>query len=250
MSVELTQHGGDRALRVRDFLQQVDYRIASSEAERDSVFRLRYRAYLREKAIEANPQKRFHDKYDDAPNCWIFGVYNEETLISSIRVHVICAETPIGPALDVFPDIVGPMIDDGQVVIDPTRFAVDEAAASRFPDLPFLTLRVACMASEYFGADYCLATVRKEHGAFYRRIFKSEVLSEPRPYPSLAQPICLLRADVKAVRDEIMARYPVFLSSYTERRMLFERLDAEVAERRDKAELIKLRAFSVGGMAY
>jgi N-acyl-L-homoserine lactone synthetase len=249
MSAELAQHGSDRALRVRDFLQQVDYRIASSEAERGSVFRLRYQAYLREKAIEPNSRERFSDAYDDAPNCWIFGVYSEERLISSIRVHVICPGARIGPALDVFPDIVGPMIDDGQTVVDPTRFAVDEAAARKFPDLPFLTLRVACMASEYFGADYCLATVRKEHGAFYRRIFKSEALSEPRPYPSLAQPICLLRADVKAVRDELMARYPVFLSSFTERRMLFERLDVEVAERRQRAVFVNPRAISVGGLA-
>ena len=114
------------------------------------------------------------------------------------------------------------MLDAGQTLIDPTRFVVDAQAAKDFPDLPFLTLRVACMASEYFEADHCLATVRKEHAAFYRRVFKSKQLCDPRPYPTLTQPICLLRADVGTIRDELMDRYPVFLSTYTERRMLFD----------------------------
>jgi hypothetical protein len=222
MSLDLTQHARSRALRVSDYLQQLDYRIARTTHERDQIYALRYRSYLREKAISASPSQRFVDDYDSMENCWIFGIHADDRLIASIRFHVISDMHRRGPALDVFPDLVWPMIEGGLVVIDPTRFVVDEDASRDFPDLVFLTLRVACMASEYFEADYCLATVRREHRAFYRRVFNSELLCEPRPYPTLAQPICLMRADVRGIRDSLMGRYPVFLSSYTERRMLFE----------------------------
>jgi N-acyl-L-homoserine lactone synthetase len=209
------------ALRASDYLQEIDYRIALEPQDRDEIFRLRYRAYLREKTILPNDTSRFTDAYDSMDNCWIFGLWEGERILSSVRLHVISKASRHGPALDVFPDLVSPMVERGMVLIDPTRFVADELAQQEYAALPYLTLRAACMASEYFGADYCLATVRREHCAFYRRVFEAEQLCEPRPYPTLLQPIALMRADVRSIRDRLMERYPVFLSSLTERRMMF-----------------------------
>ncbi len=210
------------ALRVSDYLQEVDYRVVREPEELDRIYRLRYDAYLREGAIEPDASRRFTDDYDRMDNCYIFGIYAGERLISSIRLHVISPKFRRGPALDVFPDIVHPLVDAGKTLIDPTRFVADEQAVRDYPELPYITLRVPCMASEYFEAENCLATVRKEHCAFYRRVFRSDLLCEPRPYPTLQKPIALMSADVRAIRDQLMQRYPVFLSSKTERRMLFE----------------------------
>ncbi len=222
MSVGVVPETRSFALRVSDYLQEIDYRVARSGDELDQVFRLRYLAYLREGAIAPNASRRFFDDYDRMSNCWIFSILDDnERIISSIRVHVISQKWRMGPALDVFPDIVSPLIDQGNVLIDPTRFVADEKAMADYPELAYFTLRVACMASEYFEADYCLATVRAEHRAFYRRVFDSKLLCEPRPYPTLMKPICLMSADVRSIRSRLMARYPVFLSSFTERRMLF-----------------------------
>lgn len=219
------------AHKLLGYLQEADYRIARSESEREEVYRLRYGAYVREDAIETNISGQFFDPYDDLDNCWIFTISIDEQIISSIRLHVISQESRKGPALDVFPDIVGPMIDRGMVLIDPTRFVADEEATKRYPELPYLTLRAACMASEYFDADHCLATVRREHAAFYRRVFKSKLLCEPRPYPTLKKPICLLSADVASIRNKLMRRYPIFESSFTERRLMFEQPNVmEIAE--------------------
>lgn len=210
------------AHKLLGYLQEADYRIAQTPAEREAVYRLRYKAYLREDAIEPNTTGQFNDPYDEFDNCWIFTISIDQQIISSIRLHVISQESRKGPALDVFPDIVGPMVDSGKVLIDPTRFVADEEATKRYPELPYLTLRAACMASEYFDADQCLATVRREHAAFYRRVFKSKLLCEPRPYPTLKKPICLLSADVASIRNKLMRRYPIFESSFTERRLMFE----------------------------
>ncbi|MCB1428087.1 MAG: hypothetical protein KDJ48_05455 [Nitratireductor sp.] len=223
MGIEREKGERSFAERIGDYLQQVDYKVANTEEQRSEVYRLRYNAYMREGSIDPNPSGLFHDDYDKMDNCWIFAIYEQERLISSIRLHVISKEFRKGPALDVFPDIVGPMVDKGMVLIDPTRFVADETAVRDYPELPYITLRVPCMASEYFDADLCLATVRKEHSAFYRRVFHSVPLCEPRPYPTLKQHIGLLSADVVGQRERMAERYPVFLSSLTERRMLFER---------------------------
>ncbi|MBL4727469.1 MAG: hypothetical protein JKY83_12530 [Rhizobiaceae bacterium] len=217
--------GQNFAHKLLEYRQETDYKVADSPEERMAVYRLRYDAYMREETIDRNSARVFHDAYDDFNNCWIFSISIDGRMISSIRLHVISQEFRKGPALDVFPDIVGPMIDEGKVLIDPTRFVADEQAMIRYPELPYLTLRAACMASEFFDADYCLATVRREHAAFYRRVFRSTFMCDPRPYPGLKKPICLLRADVSNIRDKLMTRYPIFESSFTERRMIFEQRD-------------------------
>ncbi len=209
--------------RIADYLQELDFRVARTQEEREAIYAFRYQAYLREGAISSNKQGLLSDAYDDMENCWIFGLFEDDSLVSTIRMHVISPQWRKGPALDVFPDIVGPMIDQGMTLIDPTRFATNAEASREFADLAYLTLRLPCMASEYFDADGCLATVRAEHTAFYRRVFRSQILCEPRPYPSLKAPIGLLNADVVGQRERMTRLHPVFLSSFTERRMLFER---------------------------
>lgn len=232
MSVGSLSNARPFAQRLSGYLQDADYRVASSEADREAIFRLRYRAYLREGAIEPNPQQRFTDSYDDMDNCWMFGIHLDDRLVSSIRFHVISPEQPRGPAYDVFPDIIRPMIQDGQTVVDPTRLVVDRAMTELYPELPYVTIRAAFMAAEYYEAEYMLATVRKEHQAFYRRFFGFKQLCEPRPYPTLLKPISLLAANMPLQRDTVVERYPIFLSSYTERRMLFEqpRVDVDMME--------------------
>ncbi len=215
-------NGSNFATKLLAYLQEADYRVASSRVDREEIYRLRYESYLNEGAIGENPSRMFNDDYDDFDNCWIFGIHLDEKLVGSIRFHVITPEDRKGPAYDVFPDLVGPMLDDGLSLIDPTRFAADIEATKNYPEMPFLTLRVACMAYEYFGADYVLATVRKEHAAFYRRVFNAEFMCEPRPYPLLNSSICLLRANVRGVREKLARRYPIFESSLTERRMIFD----------------------------
>src|SRR5688500_8291780 len=83
--------------RIAHLLERVDYRRADSVEVREDIFRLRYHAYLREGAIPPNFSKRFADDYDEMPNAWIFGIYVEDQLASSIRLHVATKEHPALP---------------------------------------------------------------------------------------------------------------------------------------------------------
>jgi len=213
--------------RILDLLDRVDYRLAETEEEKDAIHRLRYRAYLQEGAIAPNPLRKVTDRYDEMPNSWTFGVYFDGVLTSSVRISVASPEYPLTPSSDVFADILLPEIEKGKVIVDPTRFVAEPEGVHRFAELPYLTLRLAYVACSYFNADLGLATVRAEHQAFYRRVFMHESLTPARHYPGLVKPICLMAVDFQKLREKVFARYPVFRSSYFERRMLFERRAAE-----------------------
>jgi N-acyl amino acid synthase FeeM len=205
-----------------EVLDQVDYRLAETEEERDEIYRLRYRAYLNEGAIEPNRERKITDRFDELPNSWIFGVYLDGLLASSLRISIASPEWPDTPSVSVFPEILRPELAKGKVLVDPTRFVADPARARRIPELPYMTLRLAYVACEYFHADLGLASVRAEHQAFYKRVFL-HTISPPRDYPTLTKPICLMAIDFPSMREKVFTRYPFLRSSYFERRMLFER---------------------------
>src|SRR4051812_29144148 len=224
-SAHQTEHVSRIHDRRSEVLDRVTYRLAETDQDRNAIYRLRYRAYLNEGAIEPNDSRTVSDRFDDLPNSWIFGVYYEGELTSSIRISVASPGHPETPSMDVFPEILRPMLDQGQIVVDPTRFVADPERANRFVELPYLTLRLAYVACEYFRADVGLASVRSEHQAFYRRVFLNSI-SPPRNYPGLIKPIGLMAIDFPSLRDKLFARYPFLRSTHAERRKLFERHSA------------------------
>jgi N-acyl-L-homoserine lactone synthetase len=207
----------------RGLLDLVDYRLAETDEEKDAIYRLRYRAYLNEGAIEPNREQRTTDRFDDMASSWIFGVYIEGALASSIRISLATPGHSTSPSVDVFPDILQPELARGKVIVDPTRFVADPDRAKRFPELPYVTVRLGYVACGYFNADIGLATVRAEHRAFYRRVFLQEPLCEPRLFPGLLKPVGLMAADYPAIRERVFQRFPFMRSSSFERRMLFQR---------------------------
>jgi hypothetical protein len=211
--------------RSSDLLDQVDYRLAVTEEDKDAIYRLRYRAYLNEGAIKPRRDQKVTDRFDDLPNSWIFGVYFDGVLASSIRISVASLENPDTPSVAVFPDLLGPELNEGKIMVDPTRFVADPDPEKRFPELPYMTLRLAYAACGFFNADLGLASVRAEHQAFYRRVFLHEPLAPPRQYPGLVKPICLMAVNYPAMREKVFTRYPFLRLTYFERRMLFDRGD-------------------------
>jgi hypothetical protein len=209
--------------RSSSLLDQVDYRLAETEAEREAIYSLRYRAYLHEGAIEPRADQRLTDRFDDLPNSWVFGIYLDGELTSSIRISVATRNNDDTPAVDAFRDLLAPELAQGKVIVDPNRFVADPATRTKYLDLPYWTVRLGYVACAHFYADIGTATVRAEHRAFYRRLFFQKSLCEPRPYPTLTKPLCLMAADYPSIRDKVFERFPLMRSSAAERRMLFER---------------------------
>ena len=173
--------------------------------------------------MKESPEQRVTDQYDDLPNSWTFGVFFHGELYSSVRISVLTSEWRQSCSNEAFGEILNPKLDGGEVIIDPARFVADPDRVRRFVELPYLTLRLAYMACEYFNADFGLAIVRAEHQAFYRKVFLHETIAEPRFFPGLLKPVGLMAADFQTMKEKVFERYPMMRSTAFERRMLFER---------------------------
>jgi N-acyl-L-homoserine lactone synthetase len=217
---------GTFADRLFECRNRVEYRLVRNEADLDAVYELRYDAYVREGIIPISPERRFTDAYDQTPNVWIFGVYLDGRLASSIRVHVATPRCPISPSVDVFPDLLRPAVEQGQTIVDPTRFVADREMARRHPELPYITVRLGFLASERFRADLGLASVRSEHQAFYKRLFYLQPLCEPRTFPNLTATFSLMGVNYLSVKERIIARYPFMQTTPDELEQLFGQSDS------------------------
>ena len=209
--------------RVAQLVDKIDYKRADFSEQREAIFRLRYRAYMREGAISQNSSGTFSDPYDEKGNVFLFGLYIDGELASSIRIHVASKEHPDFTSHEVFSDFLRPELDAGKVIVDTTRFVTDENFSRLYRALPYATMRVAGMACEYFSADQLLAAVRTEHQAFYRRVFHHQVICEARPYPGLTKPLSLMTVHYPTFVDQVHQRYPFFRSTLVEQQMLFGR---------------------------
>jgi hypothetical protein len=203
---------------------RIDYRLIETEEDKDRLFLMRYRAYLQAELIPPSESQRVSDRFDDAPNVWNFGVYVDDELCSSVRIHVLTSECRMSYTTEVFGDVLHPRLDRGEVFVDPCRFVADPEMQQRFPELSYLTVRLPFVACEHFNADVGLSMVRTDHQAFYRRVFLSETLTEPRSFPGWpTKKAVLMASDYPKVREKILTRFPIMRSSAFERRMLFER---------------------------
>ncbi len=204
-----------------DVLDEVEYRRVPFRDQFDPVYRLRYEAYRREGFIAPNASSTVYDEHDQAPNVYCYGVYISGQLASSIRFHHVTPEQRVSPSRVVFPETLGRMLDEGTTYIDPSRFTADHEMTLAYPALPFLTLRIVAMASEHFGVDYCVSSVRTEHAAFYRRVFNSERLPGVGYYPGIDFPMHLYAAKLSEMRDYVATRFPFFMSTAEERQTMF-----------------------------
>jgi hypothetical protein len=189
----------------------------------DPVYRLRYEAYRREEFIPANPQQIVKDEFDDLPNVYCYGVYIDDRLVSSVRFHHLTPSFRESPSHSVFTDVLDPLLDQGMTILDPGRFTADYEASLAYPALPFLTLRSPTIAIWHFRVKYCLNSVRPEHTAFYRRVFRSTQLSGARYYHGLSFPMVLYACDLLSIEADLFRRYPFFRSTADERRRMFDR---------------------------
>jgi hypothetical protein len=213
------------SLFVRDLglSDRVVYRPIETREEKDQLYLMRYRAYRRNELIPASEAERYGDHYDDAPNALTFGVHIDGELCSSIRLHLLTSEQRMSYTAELFSDVLHPRLDQGETFIDPARFVADPEKARRFPELPYLTLRLAYMACEHFNVDTGLALVRAGHQRFYRQVFLYETIAEPRQFPNALVEVGLMASDFRARHDQVLARFPIMRSSAFERRKLFLR---------------------------
>jgi N-acyl-L-homoserine lactone synthetase len=209
--------------RVSRLLERVEYRRADSLEDKQSIYRLRHAAYMRSGSVEPRASGMFHDRYDELSNVWLIGVFVDGELAGALRLHVSANPRVTTPVGDSFPDVIDPMLSDGRLVVDATRFAAKLEYSKKLSEIPYVILRPVFIAEAHFRADYITAACLAEHQAFYLRIFSGAAWRSPRPYPDFKRPMALIGYDCAALRQSIYGRYPFYRSTEAEQMRLFAR---------------------------
>ncbi len=204
-------------------LERVEYRRCDKGEDLEDIYRLRYKAYRWNDMVPDDERHIISDDLDLAPNVYRFGIYVDQRLLSTMRIHHVTADYPMSTSTKAFGDVVQPMLKQGKTFVCMSRFASDPEWTRVYPQLAYVTLRLAGMACFYFGASYGLSTVREDHAGFYRRIYYSEQIGEARPYPGVVNRVVLFRTNAYANEARYYARFPFFRSTPMERRLLFAR---------------------------
>jgi N-acyl amino acid synthase FeeM len=211
------------ARNVLSLLERVEYRRCESGEDLEAIYRLRYKAYRLHGFLSESSDQMMSDALDDAPNCYRFGVFVDDALVCTVRIHHLSPEQPDAPAMTTFGDILRPRLLRGESFINPTLLAAEPEFMATNRALPYITLRLGLVASIYFDATACIGVIRAEHTAFYRRVFGAVQVGQPRNYPPFTVPVMLYDANCALNRERILRRFPFFNSTAIEQRLLFRR---------------------------
>ena len=201
------------------YLDDVDYRRVTSDEDMLPVEKIRRAAYHKAGSF-TNPNHPTTDQIDFDPKVYVYAVYWRAKLVSTVRIHILSSQNPNSNSYTYFPEVVGPLLEQGKTFMDPTRFVIDPNIEDDIPGLSMITLRLGFIAAKHFDCDYCLSMIRPRHAAFYRRVFRSTQITPEQRFSTLSDPYAL-HSSPKSMEDVICARYPVFRSLAKEREMLF-----------------------------
>lgn len=203
-----------------DVMEHIEYRKIITPEDFESISQLRSRAFDSHTIYSHKLNGNATDDSDHWQGVQVFGMYYDSELVSTMRVAHVTPQNRDCQAVRIFPEVLEPLLDQGQTFIDPSRFAVDEELSREVPGLALLTLRIAFMATKHFGVDACLGLVTEDHVPFYRRVFRSTVIAGPKKCEGFAVPLVLFASPLR--EQEICTRYPLFYSTAKEREMLFD----------------------------
>lgn len=206
---------------VSALLERVEYRRCDTGEDLEAIYALRYKAYRAHDLVPEASEHLFYDKLDDAPNCYRFGVFLDGQLASTVRIHHLTRVNPFSPAMSVFDDVLRPRMLRGETFIDPSRLAADPDLGSTYRALPYVTLRLAIAALNFFDSTSCLFMIRDEHQAFYKRTFAATQVAAPRPYASVNVLGILYESKCDENMAKTIKRFPFFHSTPLEQRLLF-----------------------------
>ncbi|QJS29380.1 N-acyl amino acid synthase FeeM domain-containing protein [Rhizobium ruizarguesonis] len=212
----------DFSTKILEVLDHVEYRRVESSEDMEQVERLRYKAYKAHDVLALAPKGLLDDSDFDS-NAYIFGLYYYGELVSTIRVHYVTPEHRLSQSGGAFPEAMDELLDAGLTLIDPARFAADPELTADLPWVPYLTLRPTIVAAAYFRADRVLQFVRPPHAAFYKRVFYADTVVPGRLAKNYGIDMTLMATNVIEVGRKLLTRYPFFISSASEQRMMFSR---------------------------
>lgn len=156
-------------------LNNVELRPANAE-DMDSVYKIRYKAYLRAELIAPNPSKQFIDIYDASSNATTFVLSHRQTLIGTIRC---IADSRIGLPMDDegFGPCLATLRQSGRRLVEAGRLAILPGYQNRSRELSLHLCLYAISYASLTGYNDVVAMVLKHHHKFYQKVLMFETIA-------------------------------------------------------------------------
>lgn len=220
---DMRSAGDGFGARLMEVLDHVEYRRIETSEDMEEIARIRYKAYKMADILPLTGNALIDD-VDFDPHSYVLGVYYDEQLISTVRMHHVTPDHRVSSSRDIFSEAIDAFLDAGMSLIDPVRFAADPAVMREMPAIPYLTLRIAIMAAAFFDADRVLQLVSPQHAAFYKRVFYAQTIVPPQKNCGKYNiELTLMATNTKEVGRKLLTRFPFFVSQPCERRLMFDR---------------------------
>lgn len=156
-------------------LDNVELRPANAE-DIDSVYKIRYKAYLRADLIAPNPSQKFKDTYDASGNATTFVLSHRQKIIGTARY---VADSRIGLPMDYegFGPCLAKLRKKRRRIVEAGRLAILPEYQNRSREL---SLHLCLYGISYaMLADYddVVAMVFKHHHKFYQKVLMFETIA-------------------------------------------------------------------------
>ena len=106
-----------------DLLDRVEYRRIVSSEDMEAVGTLRAESYARGNVLSCDIGESLVEEIDFDSHAHVVGLYIDDELVSTLRVHHLTPEHRKGSSIKLFGDVLNPMLDRCMTFIDPSRFA-------------------------------------------------------------------------------------------------------------------------------
>ena len=191
----------------------------AKRSELDSVYKLRYCAYLSEGAIDGNSSNSFSDKYDKSLQSISHIAKVDNEIIGSIRgcyYDPNRPEIPL-PCFEVFNSEIEKEIGLESSIFESCRFVIQPNNKKAF-HTNLALIKTNCIlvyAKEY---RHTITAVRERHISFYE-IMGFEKCSEPKIYPGLKVKMVLMIAkESKLCMDRFATSFKVLYHNSSDRK--------------------------------
>lgn len=156
-------------------LNHVELRPAHPE-DMDSVYKIRYKAYLRADLIAPNPSKQFKDIYDASGCATTFVLSHRQKIIGTARY---VADSRIGLPMD--DEGFGPRLatlrQTGRRIVEAGRLAILPEYQTRYRELSLHLCLYGISYAMLAGHDDVVAMVLKHHHKFYNNVLMFETIA-------------------------------------------------------------------------
>jgi hypothetical protein len=156
-------------------LKNVELRPANAE-DMDSVYKIRYKAYLRADLIAPHPSKQFKDIYDASGSAATFVLSHRQTFIGTARY---VADSRIGLPMDDegFGPCLATLRQNGRRIVEAGRLAIEPGYQNRSRELSLHLCLYGISYAMLAGYDDVVAMVFKHHQKFYEKVLMFETIA-------------------------------------------------------------------------